>query len=767
MSEADAQQLVLDGLAQGKPRKPRVARRRTPAGQDPVAQVVLNVQATHLGGTFDYLVDQDQDKSAQPGSLVRVRFGRQLINGVIWGRQSTSEVPESSLRYLERVITPHALVSDSMREDITLIARAYGGTEANILRLAVPPRVARIDKEQQLVPGQPRLASDTDWVAGLDRAATDARADLNRDYDRLEEFDQALQSDGFSAFLADIGPGPGRAEHLAAWSLAAALLSGRSAVMVLPDMQVVERLSAALQALGLVPFGPRTGGGGDPGGPGWAGDYTILDSSMAPAERYRSYLALASGQVRCVIGLRAAMYAPVEGPALFAVMDDAAYQSADGMMPYANARGVLRLRAKSHGGVFLALARSRSVRSQWESTPEAEEVGSGVTGPIRSLDSAHTPGRDRLPWIRWLNREELSRLADPTIGARVPHAAVVALRKALDDGPVLLSIPQDGYSQALSCARCHHQARCPRCTGPLRSDRESAPRCAWCGAAATNWSCPNCGGERLRVIRVGAAGTAQELRMLFRNVPILISSPGQPRGPVFEVDQKHRLVIATPGAEPIVIQRGRGDGDGDAARQDPLPEAHRAGYAAVAILDAWTSLYALGVDARVDTLSSWMRAASLCRSRDSGGQVLLLGETDPQLAQALVTWRSPLLAGAELEDRRMTGMPPSCSLATVWGGRKAVMWILDRIGATTGELALLRTEEGEVPSLLGPVPIPPPKTLAARQLEGTQDRVRALVRVPLEKRDFLADRLREGLSEYYAKRGREELKFQMDPKDLM
>lgn len=31
------------------------------------------------------------------------------------------------------------------------------------------------------------------------------------------------------------------------------------------------------------------------------------------------------------------------------MVDDAAYQQADGMMPYAQARGVMRLRAESHG----------------------------------------------------------------------------------------------------------------------------------------------------------------------------------------------------------------------------------------------------------------------------------------------------------------------------------------------------------------------------------------------------------------------------------
>ena len=766
MDSQAVSQPALDGLA---PRRRSSSSRkkppRRPADELPVARVVLDVQATHLGGTFDYLVDADQDDHAQPGCLVRVRFGARRVNGIIWERVADSQVPRASLRFLERVVLDRSLISPSLRADITAIARAYGGTEANILRLALPPRVARIDKEQQLVPGQPRLASDPAWVAGLAQRHKDLKQRLDPGYQGLEHLDQSLEDDVFAAFLADILPGMDQAALLAARVLIAALLAGRSAVMVLPGTRQVVHLSAVLQQLGLRPFGPSvTAGPGQQEARGWSGDFAILDSGTAPAERYRAYLALASGQVRCAIGLRAAMYAPVEGPALFALMDDASYQYADGMMPYANARGVLRLRARAHGGVFLAMARARSVRSHWESLPEAAEADSGVTGPGTALTLDRPAVTTLQPWIRWLNREELSHLADPTMGARVPHTAVAVINKALERGPVLLSIPQDGIFESLSCARCHHQARCPRCTGPLRARRPGAPRCAWCGAAATDWSCPDCGGSRLRVVRVGAAGTAQELRMLFRNVPIVISSPSQPRGVVERVQDRPSLVIATPGAEPRVVGSGV-DGNNTDTGDSHLPRLSR-GYRAVAILDAWTSLYAPGVDARMDTLGAWMRVASFCRSRAQGGQVLLLGECDPQLAQALMTWQGPVLAAADLEDRRLTAMPPAVGMAAIWGEREAVVWMLDAVGIAPGQEAVTDAGPEPVPALLGPVPIPAPSTLKAGYLEGTQDRVRALVRVPTSRRDKLADDLKQAQAKYVAGRGRGELRFRMDPKDL-
>lgn len=137
MSTNDAQQLAFDGMAPRKRHK-RAPAEKIVAAEDPIAQVVLDVQATHLGQTFDYLVEERWSQTARPGVMVRVRFGGRLLNGVIWKRTAASATPRSALRFLERVISPHVLVSESMRDDITRIADAYGGTRANILRLAVP-----------------------------------------------------------------------------------------------------------------------------------------------------------------------------------------------------------------------------------------------------------------------------------------------------------------------------------------------------------------------------------------------------------------------------------------------------------------------------------------------------------------------------------------------------------------------------------------------------------------------------------------------------
>jgi primosomal protein N' (replication factor Y) len=727
-----------------------------------VAQVILDVQATHLGQTFDYLVQRRDETSAIPGVLVRVRFGGRLVNGIVWNRAPSSDAQSSSLKFIERVLSPEVLVPAQLRQDISDIAETYGGTRANILRLAVPPRVARIDDEQRFVTGagfgKTHYALSKETMAWHQRESERFVAS----YESAPALRQGLQGTTFAAFVLDTLPGALRWARDAAWMLIEALTNGKSVVLVLPDTRSLDEMDAVLASTGLRPFAPGRVEHG-----GWTGDYVRLGSSMPPAERYRSYGALASGQLRCVIGTRAAMYAPIQGPALFAIVDDGVYQNADGHMPYANARGVQRLRARNHHGVFAVISFARSAASQWECAV-ARTHSSGVSGPSTAVHGLPSVVKDSMPWIRWLNREELSRLADPTMGARVPHTAVSVLAKALQVGPVLLSVPHDGVRQVLSCAHCHRRAQCKRCTGPLQPKASGAPQCMWCGAIAVDWHCPNCSSDRLQLIRVGAAGTAAQLRQLFRHVPQVISTPHQARGIVEEISDKPQIVIATPGAEPHVKVTPRSEQDGDSPKADtPDDLPISAGYRAVAILDAWTGLYAPGVDARIDTLDTWMRVVSLCQPRSKGGQALLIGEADPLCAQSLMTWNPTVLAARELQERAETGMPPIYATACIWGGRDAVMHTLTEIGAIGGDYAVLGGGDEALPGFLGPVPIAQPRTVTARQFEGSDDRVRVLVRVMPERRDELALRIRRAVGRHMASRGRQELRFQMDPKNLL
>lgn len=109
MTYEDAEQLALDGLAPRKRRKRKPVAKK-PASEHPIAQVVLDIQATHLGQTFDYFVEEKHSEGARPGAMVRVRFGGQRVNGIVWNRVDASATPESSMRYIERVLSDRVIV---------------------------------------------------------------------------------------------------------------------------------------------------------------------------------------------------------------------------------------------------------------------------------------------------------------------------------------------------------------------------------------------------------------------------------------------------------------------------------------------------------------------------------------------------------------------------------------------------------------------------------------------------------------------------------
>lgn len=783
-----AEQPSLDGFARKTKRK-RNAVSRVPADDCAIAHVMLDVQASHLGRTFDYLVSKDQDDAAQPGAFVRVRFGAQRLTGVIWSRSSNSDTPSSALRFLERVFPSDVLISKSLREDIDAIAKAYGGTIANILRLAVPQRVARVEHEE--VFDSIRLHRRKDWCINLKKLlessnkayksneanetdssiATFARmiesyenADIlhdalvkkasNADFDG-----EKIENNNAKSFVVDAPAGSLRMAQDLAWMIVTAVSQGKQAVAVLPTLREVNDVMRALMAYGLKPYKRVSENHRGFSAGGFDGDVARLCAADAPADRYRAWRAVASGIVPCVLGTRAAMYAPVEGDALFAIVEDTAYQYADGMMPYAQARGVMRLRAKKHGGVFVAMSYSRSALSQSEvdSYSSNTQVAKDISGSSVPVTVRKELREKIVPWVRWLNRETLSKLADPSIGARIPHTAVRAINEALADGnPVLLSIAQDGVTQSAMCSSCLHQARCRRCTGPLDiSAGIKSLRCLWCGASAVNWSCANCGNTNLRAIRVGAADIAQEVSKLFRNVPILLSSPHQPNGIIQCIDKKPVIVVATSGAEPRVkSQNGAQSGS----------------YGVVAILDTWVSLYASGLDSRIDTLTAWMKAASLCAPRTSGGSVLLIGETYTILARALTLWDTTQLSLNELSERKQAVLPPFVTAACVWGERDAVMRALENIGAMKENLGCEISQNDDfstISPLLGIVPMHPPVTDRYQHFDDFDDRVKAVVRVPLYLRQELVNRLHKEVAHHVAKRAAGELRFCVDPKDLL
>lgn len=637
---------------------------------DPVARVLLDRCEPHLDHLFDYLVPASLDEAAQPGRRCRVRFAGRLTDAWIVERASTTTHtgalhPLSSVTHRLRVLT------EPIAELATELARRYCGVTADVLNQAIPPRHARTEKALLEGPPQPPLPSHDVSVTAWKR------------WEQGPMFLAHLADGTAPRAVVEALPGEGALgwEALFGEAARATLASGRGVILLVPTAPAIERLRERL-ATELGEDEPLV----------------TLHSGLTPPARYESFLRVLTGRARVVIGTRSAVFAPVVNLGLIAVWDDGHDAYASPRAPYIHTRVAATLRASQQGCAFLTCAYTRSAASQLL-------VESGWAHPLsapRALVRGSTPLVEVVDPAR--------REGEGAAGmGRLPAFVQARMRRALAVGPVLVQVPHAGYVRVLRCAECGEVARCSGCQGPLQASASGSWACRWCGRAAATSACAACGGRNWRAAQIGSERTAEELGRAFPGIAVVAS--GAARGVVDAVDDTPRLVVATPGAEPVAA----------------------GGYAAACILDAHVLLARPELWAPEEALRRWFAVGALVRPR---GALLLVGDVTPRLAQALVRW-DPVTIGADtLAERRLLAYPPAAHLIVLTGADADVTDVLARLN--------------QIAPVLGPLP------------DGDGVTVRAIVRCPPGARDAVLERLREVLSARSVSRLRR-VRVQVDP----
>ncbi|WP_455117850.1 primosomal protein N' family DNA-binding protein [Rothia mucilaginosa] len=690
---------LRDALIPAAPEPVNVAAELETSGvPNPVARVRVDSTLPQVDRTFDYRVPAELSEDAVPGARVRVLFNGHELTGYIEERAATTDWTRTSLLPLKSVLSRVPAVAPEIFALAEALADRYASTVANVLRLAVPPRIAALDKKYApLLPGyesaylgdsapesehvesehtalghadpEPSAASDAPstadpyaWLAtpgapapfvldppALNPDAPDA-ASVFSDYENGAEFIEDVAAGAATRAVMTVLPG--HLEHtwadVVATALATAATSGRGAIAVVPTAKNLDLLEAALAE--RLP----------------ADSFVRLSSDSTPHTRYHGFVKARLGRVPVVIGTRAAAYAPVANLGLVVCWDDGDSSLVERRAPYCHARDVLLLRASAEStaalfaGFSMSSEAARLVRTRW---------ASHVRAP-RALV------RDYSPRIFSTGSEfELAR--DPLAAmARIPHLAFEHARRALARGPVLVQVARSGYIPSFSCERCRMPARCGECSGPLSmASGSSVPSCSWCGHLAQQWRCSECGFTHWRYSAAGATRTAEELGRAFPNVPVISSAGDHVRA---SVGPEPALVVATPGAEPVAF----------------------GGYAAALLLDADKMLRFDSLRAPEAALRRWLNAAALVRPAALEGTVVTTASPSP-VEQALVRWDPAWFARQELEERAQTGLPPAVRTAAVTGAEADVRAFMEEF---LGSSALDERVREQL-RIVGPVPL--------------------------------------------------------------
>jgi primosomal protein N' (replication factor Y) len=686
------------------------------AARHPVARVLVESPLPHLDRPFDYSVPAELDAAAQAGARVKVKFNGQELGGFILERAAESDAGHT-LVPLHKVISPVPVLTPAVRDLASAVAARYAGTLSDVLRAAVPPRVARLEKEFLARHAGTATAGPVPTDADA-AAATDATADPTAEvagpggweaYRNGEAFVRHLKDGGSPRAVFSPLQGFGHAAwpRLVADAVAAVRASGRGAVVVVPDYRDLDRLEKALAA--LLP----------------AEDIARLTADDGPTPRYRNFLRVLDGSARVAIGTRSAAFAPVRDLGLVACWDDGNDLHIEQRAPYAHARDVLLLRAGQEGTACLMAGHTRSTELQrlvetgWAMPVDAERASVRSTVP-RVLNTADSFEQERDP---------LARIA------RLPGAAWRAAKEGLERGPVLVQVARAGYAPSLACETCREPARCGSCRGPLAvagaSGSAAIPQCRWCSTPAPDWQCSHCGGRRLRKGATGAIRTAEELGRAFPGKAVVTSSGDHVKT---DVGNAKALVVATVGAEPVA----------------------EGGYAAALLLDGDSLLRRENLRAGEDTVRRWFNAAALVRPASEGGLVVITA-ADTAAVGALLRWDPAGYAQRELALRVELQLPPAVRIASVTGPRAAVVHFTEGVENQLAAAGVALRTAGPAPVLLVGFPAP----------QRVGEDVRTLLFFPYTQAPLVTRVLRATRAAAAAKRSEEPVQLRLDGVDVL
>ena len=596
-----------------------------------IARVAVPVATNQL---FDYWLPAGLQ--VEPGSVVRVAFGRRRMHGVVTEIVRSSELSSDRILPVQEVVESVPPLPADLRALAQFVAAYYQQPIGQCFAQLVPPLGAK--------PGG-RKHRGTDAVTAEETKSHPDGIELNKA--QHQAIDEALsRPPGFAVSLLQGVTGSGKTEvYLAA--AARVICEDRQALFLVPEIhltpQLEQRIASALPGIRVV----------------------TLHSSLTSAERLRHWLAAARGEAQLVVGTRLAVFAPLPRLGFIAVDEehDASFRQQDGVRYHARDVAIYRARLR---GVPVLLG---------SATPSLESYARAREGRYRWLRLAQRARpRSVLPSVRLVPNRDPAALE----GLGESLRAAIAERLARGEQS-LLFINRRGFAPSLLCVACGWKAMCPRCSARLILHRDAGElRCHHCGHdEPIPAACPQCGNRDLLPLGFGTQRLERALGQSF------------PGARVMRIDRDSTRRRGAFGAMFQAITSGEVD---IMVGTQMLAKGHDfARLTLVGILGCDNALYSADFRATERLFALLEQVAGRAGRGALQGEVIV--QTDfPEhpLFAALVDHDYDRFAEALLVERRALGLPPFGHLALLAAEathRTAVSSFLERAVAHGSALA--------------------------------------------------------------------------------
>ena len=507
-----------------------------------IFEVIVDISNSEVDRVFDYIGDE----SVKVGSRVSVPFGKRNIEGFVINKKKQSNVDETKLKKISKVLDDFVTINDEMLSLMRFMVSELHIRLIDALRLFLPSQMrgGRIESLKIKVAYINKDLPKEEMLSSLSKSAKNQKAliefltenekgnftQLSQKYGAASI--RALEQKGFltvkeekqnripyknlignktelvhtqdqtnaietilnsekDTFLLFGVTGSGKTEIYMS-VIDSILAKNQTAIMLVPEISLTPNM--------LKLFRTRYGE-----------QVAILHSGLSAGERYDEWLRLKTGEAKIALGARSAVFAPLENVGVIIIDEehDSSYQSESN--PRYNTYDIAAFR-KNFNRAKLVLG---------SATPSVETFFKAQNNEIFLIQLKNRINNRPLPEVEIVDMAKELRGGNKSF---LSQRLFDELKDTIKKGnQAILFLNRRGYSSFVMCAKCGYTAKCFDCDVSLSYHAdENLLKCHYCGKRYRMFDlCPECKSPFIRKGKIGTERVVSELKSLFPDVGIL------------------------------------------------------------------------------------------------------------------------------------------------------------------------------------------------------------------------------------------------------
>ena len=434
------------------------------------AEVVVD---KYVDMAFDYIVPKEAGNPSI-GAFVKIPFQGKVNIGCITSLKSRSEVPPDKLKPVYEIMRSIPPLGRGLLELSRWISSYYGCPLGMVVRSAVPSFVFKNRRDKDYLPKdeKPKLTPPYQ---------------LNDDQNKaLSSIAGSIEQSDKKVFLLWGVTGSGKTE-VYMHSIARALLKGKSALVIVPEIALTPQLVGAFRKRFTEPV-------------------AVFHSRLTEAERAYYWRMTAEGKIRIALGARSAIFAPLKNLGLIVVDEEHERTYKQEEAPRYNARDIAIVRGMLESATVVL----------GSATPSLESFTNCKTGKYELLKLPSRVSSKPLPKISLIDMEQENTTRKGIFLFSGKLVQMIHERIQRKEQTILF-LNRRGFTTCHVCGHCHHVVRCPQCSIAMTYHREgNLLVCHRCDREEKPVrTCPECREATLKAMGFGTEKVEKQVKAVF------------------------------------------------------------------------------------------------------------------------------------------------------------------------------------------------------------------------------------------------------------